>query len=88
MKEIRDLSDRMRAVAEEHVQYDAAGNGKDGIIHQIPKDELTRMIKDLESKMKAASRDLEFETAALLRDQIVELRRITHRNTGGNIAWR
>ena len=75
VKEIRDLSDRMRAVAEETVQYDAGG-GKDGIIHQIPKDELTRMIKDLESKMKAASRDLEFEKAALLRDQIVELRRI------------
>ena len=34
------------------------------------------MIKDLESQMKAASRDLEFERAALLRDQIVELRRI------------
>ncbi len=76
VKEIRDLSDRMRAVAEEHAEYDAAGNGKDGIIHQIPKDELTRMIKDLESQMKAASRDLEFEKAALLRDQIVELRRI------------
>ena len=76
VKEIRDLSDRMRAVAEEHVQYDAAGGDKGGIIHQIPKDELTRMIKDLESKMKAASRDLEFEKAALLRDQIVELRRI------------
>lgn len=76
IKEIRDLSDRMRAVAEEHIEYDAAGVGKDGIIHQIPKDELTRMIKDLESKMKTASRDLEFEKAALLRDQIVELRRI------------
>lgn len=76
VKEIRDLSDRMRAVAEEYVEYDAEGAKKDGIIHQIPKDELTRMIKDLESKMKAASRDLEFEKAALLRDQIVELRRI------------
>ncbi len=76
VKQIRDLSDRMRAVAEEHVHYDAAGGDKAGIIHQIPKDELTRMIKDLETQMKAASRDLEFERAALLRDQIVELRRI------------
>ncbi|HET8522202.1 MAG TPA: UvrB/UvrC motif-containing protein, partial [Thermomicrobiales bacterium] len=39
-------------------------------------DELTRMIKDLESQMKTAARDLEFEKAALLRDQIVELRRV------------
>ena len=76
VKQIRDLSDRMRAVAEEVADYDAAGKGKEGIIHQLPKDELTRMIKDLESQMKAASRDLEFERAALLRDQIVELRRI------------
>jgi excinuclease ABC subunit B len=34
------------------------------------------MVKDLESQMKAAARDLEFEKAALLRDQIVELRRL------------
>ncbi|MCA9832740.1 MAG: excinuclease ABC subunit UvrB [Thermomicrobiales bacterium] len=77
VKEIRDLSDRMRAVAEEHVEYDADGKGKDGVIFQIPKDELARMIKDLESQMKAASRNYEFEKAAVFRDQIVELRRIT-----------
>lgn len=76
VKQIRDLSDRMRAVAEEAVDYDAGGKGKAGIIHQVPKDELTRMIKDLQTQMKAASRDLEFERAALLRDQVVELRRI------------
>ena len=33
-------------------------------------------IKDLESQMKSASRDLEFEKAALLRDQIVDLRKV------------
>jgi excinuclease ABC subunit B len=34
-----------------------------------------RLIKDLESQMKAAARNLEFERAALLRDRIIELRR-------------
>ncbi len=34
------------------------------------------MVKDLESQMKKAARDLEFEKAALLRDQVVELRRV------------
>jgi excinuclease ABC subunit B len=34
------------------------------------------MVKDLESQMKTAAKNLEFEKAALLRDQIVELRRI------------
>ncbi|MGD9713452.1 MAG: UvrB/UvrC motif-containing protein, partial [Thermomicrobiales bacterium] len=33
--------------------------------------------KDLESQMKKAAKNLEFEKAAMLRDQIVELRRIS-----------
>lgn len=77
VKEIRDLSDRMRAVAEEHAEYDAGGKSKEGVIFQLPKDELARMIKDLESQMKAASKNYEFEKAAVFRDQIIELRRIT-----------
>ncbi|HEV2107525.1 MAG TPA: excinuclease ABC subunit UvrB [Thermomicrobiales bacterium] len=75
VKEIRDLTERVRQVAEETVGYNA-GDGKRGIIGEIPRDELARMVKDLESQMKRASRELEFEKAALLRDQIVELRRI------------
>jgi excinuclease ABC subunit B len=75
VKEIRDLTERVRAVAEETATYDA-GDAKGGVITQIPRDELTRMIKDLESQMKTAARDLEFEKAALIRDQVVELRRI------------
>ncbi len=75
VKEIRDLTERVKAVAEEQGEYRASG-GKAGIIGELPRDELARMIKDLESQMKTAARDLEFEKAALLRDQIVELRRI------------
>ncbi|HLB28996.1 MAG TPA: helicase-related protein, partial [Dehalococcoidia bacterium] len=65
-KAIRDLTDRVKKVAEERPEYRVAG---------IPKDELARLIKDLEKQMKEAARNLEFERAALLRDQIVELRR-------------
>ena len=42
---------------------------------EIPKDELARMVKDLESQMKKAAKNLEFEKAALLRDQVYELRK-------------
>ena len=35
------------------------------------------MIKELESQMRSAAKELEFEKAATLRDQIVELRRAT-----------
>ena len=40
----------------------------------MPKDELARLIKELEKDMKQAAKDLEFEKAALLRDQIFDLR--------------
>jgi excinuclease ABC subunit B len=76
VKQIRDLTDRVKAVAEEAGAYDASSKDGAGIIANIPKDELVRMVKDLESQMKTAARELEFEKAALLRDQIVELRRI------------
>jgi len=76
VKEIKDLTDRVRAAAEEQASYRASGNGQPGVIAEIPKDQLARMVKDLEAQMKTAARDLEFEKAALLRDQIVELRRI------------
>lgn len=75
VKEIRDLTERVRQVAEERATYNPDGGGV-GIISEIPRDELARMVKDLESQMKRASRELEFEKAALLRDQVVELRRI------------
>jgi hypothetical protein len=41
----------------------------------MPRDEVARLIKDLEGQMKQAARDLEFEKAAALRDQIIDLRR-------------
>jgi excinuclease ABC subunit B len=71
VKQVRDLTDRVRAVAETRADYQVSPTGE----ITIPKDEIARMIKELESQMKLAARALEFEKAALLRDQIVELRR-------------
>ncbi|MBN1402696.1 MAG: UvrB/UvrC motif-containing protein, partial [Anaerolineae bacterium] len=67
VKEIHDLTERLRAVAEPEAPYRA------GI--QIPKEERHHLISELEKQMKRAAQDLEFEKAALLRDQILELRR-------------
>lgn len=76
VKEIKDLTDRVREVAEQSAQYDNGDAPRDGIIGELPKDELARMVKDLESQMEKSARNLEFEKAALLRDQVVELRRV------------
>jgi excinuclease ABC subunit B len=76
VKEIKDLTDRVRQVAEQAAQYDAGNGATEGVIHELPRAELTRMVKDLESQMKKSAKNLEFEKAALLRDQVVELRRI------------
>ncbi len=67
VKEVRDLTDRLKVAAEERAEYVTEG--------RMPKDEMARLIKDLEKQMKAAAVQLEFEKAALLRDQIFELRR-------------
>jgi excinuclease ABC subunit B len=76
-KEIKDLTDRVRQVAEESGAYAAAGDGKaGGVIAELPKDELARLVKDLEVQMKQAAKMLEFEKAGVLRDQIIELRKI------------
>ena len=63
----------MRAVAEDAPGYEA-GLGAT-IPENMTPDQIARMISELESRMKQAARDLEFEKAAALRDQIVELRR-------------
>ena len=67
-KTVHDITERVRAVAETRAPYVTNG--------EIPKDDLLRLIKDLESQMKSAARALEFEKAALLRDQVTDLRKV------------
>jgi excinuclease ABC subunit B len=71
-KSIKDLTDRVRKVAEEREAYEV-GRPLDEM--PVQKDELVKVIKDIEKQMKQAAKDLEFEKAAALRDQIVELRK-------------
>ncbi len=77
VKQVRDLTDRIRQAAEERAPYDAATPVPHaGAIGELAPDELARLIRDLERQMKEAAKQLEFEKAALLRDQIFELRRL------------
>jgi excinuclease ABC subunit B len=72
-KDIKTLSERIKAMS-------GATQGPDGktvsaALAGIPREDALRLIKDLEGQMRAAARQLEFEKAAQLRDQIIELRR-------------
>ncbi|MFO7681976.1 MAG: excinuclease ABC subunit UvrB [Chloroflexota bacterium] len=73
MKAVRDLTDDLAAEREVAL---ADGKGKYTTTADLPKAELAKMVIDLEKQMKQAAQQLEFEKAALLRDQIVELRQI------------
>ena len=81
VKEIKDITDRVRAVAESRGEYivnaeDSGADAQPALPGALPKDEIVRLIKDLESQMRQAAKMLEFEKATLLRDQVVELRRM------------
>ncbi len=73
VKDIRDITDRVRQPEASIVQDEGSIYGADAA---LPKDELTRIVKDLERQMKRAARELEFETAAQLRDQVMDLRKL------------
>ncbi|MFC1938298.1 excinuclease ABC subunit UvrB [Chloroflexota bacterium] len=65
-KAIKDITERVKAVAETRTPYAAT---------PISREDVARLIKELETQMKKASKNLEFEKAALLRDRIIELRK-------------
>jgi len=81
VKEVRDLTDRVRR--------QTAPDQEPGLaLGQLPEDELDRLIRELERQMKAAAQDLEFEKAALLRDQIFELRAaLAEKESADAPAW-
>jgi len=65
-KEIKDITERFRVVAETQAPYLSAS---------LSKEELYKVIKEMESEMKRAARNWEFEKAAILRDNIIQLKK-------------
>lgn len=68
-KAIHDLTEEMspRGVGEAKGEYRARGSG-------LPVNEIHKMIAELDVQMKASAKNLEFEKAAALRDEIYELK--------------
>jgi len=73
MKAVRDLTDD---IVQQRELVMAEGRKGYTTTAELPRAELNKLIKELEKQMKAAAQALEFEKAAVLRDQIMELRQI------------
>ncbi len=70
-KSIRDLTDRVK-VGEGRSAF---GDRETGArLAKLPKGELRKLIGELDTQMRESAKALEFERAAMLRDQILELR--------------
>ena len=74
-KAVHDITERVMEIAETKTPYITSGD--------LPKEDILRLIKDLERQMKTASKNLEFEKAALLRDQITDLRKVMVEDIAG-----
>jgi excinuclease ABC subunit B len=68
VKAVRDITQSIREAAEPRAAYT--------VRKDMPKDELARVIAGLQLEMKEAARELEFEKAALLRDEMTDLKKI------------
>ena len=66
-KAIYNIETQKQLVAEEVATYEAVAG--------LPRDEVIRLARRLERDMGRAARELQFEKAALLRDQLIELRK-------------
>ena len=68
-KAVKDISERLQ-----ELQPDAT-TAEELDLTKVPPDQVKRLIKDLEREMDFAAKNMEFERAALIRDQINELKR-------------
>jgi len=75
IKEIHDINERLRAVAETTEMYvGAAGARRPGELPATTRAQVERLIAQMEAEMKSAAKQLEFERAAALRDEVQAIR--------------
>lgn len=72
VKQVRDLTDRVKSMVSDEQKLPTG----EVDLMTLPKQELHKMISELDAEMKRAAKSLEFEKAAMLRDQMLELKGI------------
>ena len=75
-KEVRDITERVKQIAETRAEYTPGSRTPISPQQDLGRDEIARLVREYERQMKEASKRLEFEKAAMLRDQVTDLRRI------------
>ena len=68
-KEIHDITDSIKATADNKT-------GTRTMRQELSREDMYRVVKDLEVQMKDSARNLQFEKAAQIRDEMYELRRL------------
>ena len=68
-KEIHDITDSIKATPE-------TKTGSRTMRQELSREDMYRVVKDLEVQMKDSARNLQFEKAAQIRDEMYELRRL------------
>jgi superfamily II DNA/RNA helicase len=71
VKGIRDINDQLRSVAEATTMYTSEREER---LAELDRDKVEALVKRMEAEMKAAAKELEFERAAALRDEIQQIR--------------
>ena len=77
-KAVHDITERLANVAQDDKK---APRSARELAASMEQRELERMIKEMENQMRAAAKELEFERAAMLRDQVYELKAILVENS-------
>jgi hypothetical protein len=71
IKGIHDLNQRLRAVAESTVVYTSERGGE---LNDADRAKVEALVVRMEAEMRSAARELEFERAAALRDEVQQIR--------------
>ena len=74
VKGIRDLNDQLRSVAEGTTMYTSEREARDARLAELDTKKVEELVARMESEMRAAAKELEFERAAALRDEIQQIR--------------
>ena len=74
IKGIRDLNDQLRTVAEGTVMYASEREAREARLLELDTKKVEQLVSRMEAEMRAAAKELEFERAAALRDEIQQIR--------------